>query len=193
VSPPRRRAALRAGRLPAGIAVLATLAVAVGVAAASPSPLERHYDPQIPAGYRFAGTVVVPIASSRPAVSGFPLRAGVTYLIRVSGTFFTGAALADAEYFFGGPVKRPQDFDRSRGNVDYGVAIDDPSLAPGHRKRPFWGKLSSSHVYWARYLGKGRPIRIGVHDAVLEDNVPLPRVPGTGPLTLRVYAPPSGS
>jgi hypothetical protein len=187
----RRQTATRTGLSWAGFVVVA---VALGSAGALASSQARQPDgPPLPAGYTWVGTVQVPIASSKPAKSPFTLRPGVTYLLRISGTFFTGGAFADAEYFFGGPVATPQDFDRPRGNVDYGVAIDDLSMAPGHRKSPYWGKLTSSHVYSARIVGMGRPILVDVHDTILGDNVPLPRVPGTGPLMLRVYAPPNGS
>jgi hypothetical protein len=96
-----------------------------------------------------------------------------------------GDGFADGEYVF---YRSGQVIDGCRDGVDLGVALDDTNVAPGHVKQPHWGSYHRSHVYSRSLTGTGAPVRVDYHDCNYSDNRPNRQWPGTGHLTLWVYA-----
>jgi len=105
--------------------------------------------------------------------STFVPAAGVTYRLRVSGTFSCtfGGAPADAEYW----SATPTDFADA---IDFGLSIDDVTV--DGVKTPRWGAYSAQSTYEASYVGTGQPLRAILYDSQYDNN--------TGNLTLEILA-----
>jgi hypothetical protein len=147
--------------------------------------------PAAPAGYTLFERMPIPVLGAGGAMTPKPLAAGTAYLLRITGTFYEGVGFygrgyGDAEYGF---YMSGQVIDKCRNGVDLGVGINDTNVAPGHVKRPHWGTYRANHVYSGSFTGTGAAIRVGYHDCAYPDNRPALQWPGTGPLTLWIYAP----
>jgi len=147
--------------------------------------------PASPAGYKLQESIRVPVLGAAGVSSRRPLLAGTLYVVRVTGTLYVGVGalgpgFGDAEYAY---YASGQFIDKCRDGTDLGVAIDDPNVMPGHVKKPHWGAYRQSHVYGARLRGSGERIVVDYHDCNYADNKPSVRTPGTGPLTVWLYAP----
>lgn len=114
----------------------------------------------------------VPVSSASVA-SARELRAGVSYLLRASGTYTSAAnTLGDAEYF-GFNAGMPVD---TLGSVDVGLAVND--LVVDSNRVPKWGGYKDTHIYEVEFIGTGSPITAQLHDATYGNN--------TGSLTLTI-------
>jgi len=110
--------------------------------------------------------------------SSLTLEAGVTYQLRVSGTFFIAGGTdpyGDADYwnFAVGAMDKCDD-----GVTDAGLGIDDPTV--DNDKQPHWGPYSADHQYAIDFVGKGAPITATIHDIAPSNN--------TGALVLEVWS-----
>ena len=122
-------------------------------------------------------TVTVP-CSGAPALSTTSLQAGVTYVLRASGTCTIAyvrplAPDADAEYAFQpsdpGNLGWVTDICPGPSGYELGIGIDDATF--DGTKTPKWGAYSPTHVYTIGFLGKGAPISVNYHDCVHRDNI----------------------
>ncbi len=118
-------------------------------------------------------TVTVP-CSGAATLSTTSLQAGVTYVLRASGTCTIGYVLpptpdTDAEYAFNPANPSIPGWDSCPGSTNLGIGIDDAIL--DGTKTPNWGAYSPTHVYTIGFVGKGAPISVNYHDCVLRDNV----------------------
>lgn len=123
-------------------------------------------------------TILVP-GLGTPVQSRVTLEAGVTYELRVSGTFYIAGGVdpyGDAEYwdFANGARDKCDD-----GFTDAGLAIDDPTVDDD--KQPHWGPYRPDHLYVTDFVGKGAPISATIHDVGPSNNA--------GELTLEVWSP----
>lgn len=120
-------------------------------------------------------TVIVP-TNGPVVVPNLVLEAGVTYVLRASGTFdITGAGtLADAEYADFSNL--PGSLLDSISGVDFGIAIDDSTI--DMTRTPKWGAFDISHIYQINFDGTGNQISVNFHDANAGNN--------TGTLTLEI-------
>jgi hypothetical protein len=169
---------------------LVVLVAAVG-ASSTTSLGARASAPAAPAGYELQESIRVPVLGAAGVSSRRPLAAGKTYVVRVTGTLYVGVGalgpgFGDAEYAY---YASGQFIDKCRDGTDLGVAIDDTNVTPGHVKKPHWGAYRQTHVYTARLRGTGQKIVVDYHDCNYGDNKPSVRTPGTGPLTVWIYAP----
>lgn len=118
----------------------------------------------------------VPVSSAAVS-SARELRAGVSYLLRASGTYFSAAnTLADAEYF-GFNNGMPVD---TLSGIDVGLAVND-TVVDGNRV-PKWGAYKDTHIYEIEFIGTGTQISAQLHDATYGNN--------TGSLTLTILTRP---
>ena len=184
-----RRASRRCVSLVAGLVVAVMLAA--GTASAGHDVSFRANAIAPPHGYKLQQRIVVPGLNPGGVASRAPLSAGKLYLLRVTGTFFTGLGVGpgfgDAEYIFN--PHNGHVIDRCKDGTDLGVGINDTNISPGRAKTPHWGSFRRSHVYTQRFPGTGTRIRVDYHDCGYGDNRPHTQQPGTGPLTLWIYAP----
>ena len=116
--------------------------------------------------WRVVETLMLPTcctASATMISSSMVPPAGVSYRLRVSGTFICtfGGEPADAEYW----NRSPMDFADA---IDFGVAIDDV-LVDG-AKTPRWGAYSAASTYETTYVGTGQPLRAILYDSQYDNN-----------------------
>ncbi len=122
--------------------------------------------------------LVVP-GDGTPVVSTQILATGVTYQLRVSGTFIIGGGIdptADAEFwdFASGPHDLCDD-----QLTDAGLSIDDPAV--DGEKLPKWGSYRADHIYVVDFVGTGASITAKIHDVNPGNN--------TGALSLEIFGP----
>lgn len=121
--------------------------------------------------------------SGASVVSSTVLRAGVTYVLRASGTCRLGPNnTGDAEYAFQtiNPANPVYIIDKcSPSGIDLGIGVNDPTVDGS--KTPHWGAYSLSHVYTTGFTGNGAPITLNYHDCYFPDN--------QGELTVEILCP----
>jgi len=104
-------------------------------------------------------TLTVP-ADGTAITSKVTLQAGVTYLLRASGTYYYDIQrLGDAEYFEGTVLGTH--FDGESG-VDVGLAVNDTLVDMD--RTPKWGPYNDTHIYEVEWPGAGTPITAQLHD-----------------------------
>ena len=136
-----------------------------------------------PWAWTLVETVTIQTASTTAASSMTTFASGVTYRLRVSGSFTctTYGAPADAEYWIDTNTSPTTPLDTAptmNGSVDFGLAIDD--LSVNSTKTPHWGAYASNHIYEALYTGRGQPLQALLYDSQYNNN--------SGTLKLEIYA-----
>jgi len=135
----------------------------VTIDAAVDSPVLPTIDAPLPA-WTVIEALPIPVANGAQVTSTMSLALGITYHLRVSGSYVTDDnvipnTLADAEYY---DYAAPKDVTPIGTPIDVGVGIDDATSDAS--KQPSWGQYTSTHVYEVTFVGKGAPIKANIHD-----------------------------
>jgi hypothetical protein len=115
------------------------------------------------------GTVVAQlnVGGNGAIVSTPVLTQGQAYTFQASGAAALSSLFSfDAEYIFANTnTGTGTDVD---SGIDAGLSIDDPTV--DNDKAPKWGAYNPNHIYETRFIGKGAPAQLRLHDGDYTDN-----------------------